>query len=79
MSCWGVHTLTQDQGNAMSQVTLNSAIGALEIDGFEATSPRHDDCALESIGLRIEPQPFTQIGFPPPCNVGNDSLDGVGR
>lgn len=63
----------------MSQVTVNHVIGTLEIDGFEATSQRYDDCALEQAGLRAEPQPFTQVGFPPPCNVSNDSRDGAGR
>jgi hypothetical protein len=58
----------------MSQATVNSAIGALEIEGFEGKSPRPDDHVLEGIGLKSEPQPFTQIGFPPPCNVGDDDV-----
>jgi hypothetical protein len=63
----------------MDQVTLSAAIGALEIDGFEGQVSHQDDRVLESIGLRTEPQPFTQVGFPPPCNVVDDSLVGVGR
>ena len=61
----------------MDRLTVNAAIGALEIDGFEAGTTRHDDRALERVGLSraglgAEPQPFTQIGFPPPCNVADD-------
>ena len=63
----------------MSQVTVNSAIGALEIDGFAEMTPRHDDRVLESIGLGIEPQPFTQVGFPPPCNLVGDARDEADR
>ncbi len=63
----------------MSQVTVNHMIGALEIDGFEVTSQRCDDCALEQAGLRAEPQPFTQVGFPPPCNVVGDARDAADR
>ena len=63
----------------MGQITLNAAIGALEIEGFEERVSRHDDRVLESIGLRAEPQPFTQIGFPPPCNVVGDSRDAADR
>ena len=51
---------------------LNDGLGAFEIDSFERPAPRHDDHVLESIGLRAEPQPFTQIGFPPPCNLGDE-------
>ena len=61
----------------MNQLTVNAAIGALEIDDFKDAAPRHDDRALERAGLSragsaAEPQPFTQIGFPPPCNVADD-------
>ena len=61
----------------MGQIMLNAAIGALEIDGFEGQASRHDDRVLESVGLGIEPQPFTQIGFPPPCNVSDDDVMGL--
>lgn len=61
----------------MDQITLNAAIGALEVADVDARTPRHDDGALESMGRShggwgAEPQPFTQIGFPPPCNVGDE-------
>jgi hypothetical protein len=60
-------------GNAMRRIMSNAAIGALEIDGFEAKSPRYDDHVLESAGLRAEPRPFTYVGFPPPCNVADET------
>ena len=68
----------------MDQLKLNTTIGALEIGGFAEMTPRHDDSALERAGrlgggLGAEPQPFTQIGFPPPCNVIDDSPDSAGR
>ena len=58
----------------MDHLTLNTAIGALEIDGFAETTSQHDDSVLERAGrlnggLAAEPQPFAQIGFPPPCNM----------
>ena len=64
----------------MDQLTVNAAIGALEIDGFKDAAPRHDDRMLESVGRShggsaAEPQPFTQIGFPPPCNVTESAID----
>ena len=63
----------------MGQITLNAAIGVFEIDGMEGQTPRLDDHVLESIGLRAEPQPFTQIGFPPPCNTADEVTDNTDR